>query len=266
MFALPVLAAVASRRPGPTRWPAGRRSRRTVRRHPSRPAAGRRRLGRAAGGGLRLAAAGGPRRPAQHRRPDSAPGYFAPLRDVPGRAAAHRPGGDAADAELLGGGPRWARCRWPGAGCGRPTSTATRCSSPPCRAAGTGVPLTEANYRAWLADNAVQFVAVPDAPLSWVGRAEAELVASGLPYLTPVWSGPHWRVWAVTDPTPLVGAPAELVRARRGLGDLPEPPRRDGGGTGPAQPLAVRLGRRHGRRRRRLDHGHRSAPRRVHDR
>ncbi|MER7419147.1 hypothetical protein ABT346_20590 [Micromonospora peucetia] len=78
-------------------------------------------------------------------------------------------------------------------------------------AAGTGVPLTAASYRNWLTDNAVQFVAVPDAPLSWVGRAEAELVAGGLPYLTPVWSGPHWRVWAVTDPAPIVGAPAELV-------------------------------------------------------
>ncbi|MGW4497496.1 hypothetical protein ACWENR_02600, partial [Micromonospora sp. NPDC004336] len=78
-------------------------------------------------------------------------------------------------------------------------------------AAGTGVPLTAASYRDWLHDNAVQFVAVPDAPLSWVGRAEAELVAGGLAYLTPVWSGPHWRVWAVVDPTPVVGAPAEPV-------------------------------------------------------
>ncbi|MFI7609574.1 hypothetical protein ACIBTV_31285 [Micromonospora sp. NPDC049366] len=80
-------------------------------------------------------------------------------------------------------------------------------------ATGTGVPLTPASYRAWLAENAVQYVAVPDAPLSWVGRAEAELVEGGLPYLTPVWSGPHWKVWAVVDPTPLVAAPAELVRA-----------------------------------------------------
>ncbi|MEH1168335.1 hypothetical protein V6V47_23415 [Micromonospora sp. CPCC 205539] len=79
-------------------------------------------------------------------------------------------------------------------------------------AAGTGVPLTAASYRAWLAENAVQYVALPDAPPSWVGRAEAELIEGGLPYLTPVWSGPHWRVWAVADPTPLVAAPAELVR------------------------------------------------------
>ncbi|MFG2007695.1 hypothetical protein ACGFNF_01290 [Micromonospora sp. NPDC048868] len=78
-------------------------------------------------------------------------------------------------------------------------------------ASGTGVTLTAASYRDWLHDNAVQFVAVPDAPLSWVGRAEAQLVTDGLPFLVPVWSGTHWRVWAVTDPTPIVGVPAELV-------------------------------------------------------
>ncbi|SCE88453.1 hypothetical protein GA0074695_1878 [Micromonospora viridifaciens] len=76
---------------------------------------------------------------------------------------------------------------------------------------GTGVPLTAASYRAWLVDNAVQYVAVPDAELSWVGRPEAELVAAGLPYLTEVWSDAHWRLYAVVDPTPLVGAPGVLV-------------------------------------------------------
>ncbi|PTA43180.1 hypothetical protein [Micromonospora sp. RP3T] len=79
-------------------------------------------------------------------------------------------------------------------------------------AAGTGVPLTADSYRAWLADNAVQYVAVPDAELSWVGRPEAELVAAGQPYLTEVWSDRHWRLYAVADPTPLVGAPGELLR------------------------------------------------------
>ncbi|SCG46040.1 hypothetical protein [Micromonospora humi] len=79
-------------------------------------------------------------------------------------------------------------------------------------AAGTGVPLTADSYRAWLADNAVQYVAVPDAELSWVGRPEAELVTAGQPYLTEVWSDRHWRLYAVADPTPLVGAPGELVR------------------------------------------------------
>lgn len=75
-------------------------------------------------------------------------------------------------------------------------------------AAGTGVPLTAASYRAWLADNAVTYVAVPDAELSWVGRAEAALVPQ---VLTQVWSGEHWRLYAVPDPVPIVGAPATLV-------------------------------------------------------
>ncbi|MFE9958617.1 hypothetical protein [Micromonospora sp. NPDC005299] len=79
-------------------------------------------------------------------------------------------------------------------------------------APGTGVPLTTDTYRAWLAENAVQYVAVPDVELSWVGRPEADLVRAGLPYLTEVWSDPHWRLYAVADPTPLVGAPGELVR------------------------------------------------------
>ncbi|TDB78001.1 hypothetical protein [Micromonospora sp. KC721] len=79
-------------------------------------------------------------------------------------------------------------------------------------AAGTGVPLTAETYRAWLDENAVQYVAVPDAPLSWVGRAEAKLVTAGLPYLTEVWSDARWRLYAVADPTPLVAAPGELVR------------------------------------------------------
>ncbi|WFE41588.1 hypothetical protein [Micromonospora sp. WMMD998] len=79
-------------------------------------------------------------------------------------------------------------------------------------APGTGVPLTADSYRAWLLDNAVQYVAVPDAELSWVGRPEAELVAAGQPYLTEVWSDRHWRLYAVAAPTPLVGAPGELVR------------------------------------------------------
>lgn len=79
-------------------------------------------------------------------------------------------------------------------------------------ATGTGVPLTAESYRAWLAENAVQYVAVPDAELSWVGRDEAELVEGGQPYLAEVWSDAHWRLYAVSDPTPLVAAPGELVR------------------------------------------------------
>ncbi|MET0417645.1 MAG: hypothetical protein ABW022_16655 [Actinoplanes sp.] len=78
-------------------------------------------------------------------------------------------------------------------------------------ATGTGVALTADSYRSWLTEQAVQFVAVPDAPLSWSGRPEAELVTAGLPYLTEVWSDEHWRLYAVADPRPIVGSPATLV-------------------------------------------------------
>ena len=78
-------------------------------------------------------------------------------------------------------------------------------------APGTGVALTADSYRSWLADKAVQYVAVPDAELSWAGRGEADLIAAGLPYLTPIWSDAHWRLYAVADPQPIVASPATLV-------------------------------------------------------
>ena len=78
-------------------------------------------------------------------------------------------------------------------------------------AAGTGVRLDAGTYRTWLAEQAVQFVAVPDAELTWSGRPEAALIDAGLPYLTPVWQSAHWRLYAVADPQPIVAAPATLV-------------------------------------------------------
>ncbi|MBO3738444.1 hypothetical protein [Actinoplanes flavus] len=79
-------------------------------------------------------------------------------------------------------------------------------------AAGTGVELTPDSYRAWLDEEAVQFVAVPDVELAWPGRQEAEMVTAGLPYLSLIWSDAHWRLYKVADPRPIVAAPATLVR------------------------------------------------------
>ncbi|MEU4623052.1 hypothetical protein AB0G04_24150 [Actinoplanes sp. NPDC023801] len=79
-------------------------------------------------------------------------------------------------------------------------------------AAGTGVELTADSYRAWLDQEAVQFVAVPGTELAWPGRQEAALVTGGLPYLSLIWTGPHWRLYAVASPRPIVAAPATLVR------------------------------------------------------
>ncbi|HWS37642.1 MAG TPA: hypothetical protein VN408_33555, partial [Actinoplanes sp.] len=79
-------------------------------------------------------------------------------------------------------------------------------------ASGTGVELTADSYRSWLSEQAVQFVAVPDVEISWSGRPEAEMVTAGLPYLSLIWAGEHWMLYAVAEPRPIVAAPATLVR------------------------------------------------------
>ena len=68
--------------------------------------------------------------------------------------------------------------------------------------------LSAATYRAWLDDNAVAYVALPDVALDYAARDEARLVAGGLPYLHQVWHAAHWRVFAVRDPAPLAQGPA----------------------------------------------------------
>ncbi len=68
--------------------------------------------------------------------------------------------------------------------------------------------LNAATYRAWLDDNAVAYVALPDARLDYAARDEARLVARGLPYLRPAWSDAHWRVFAVRAPAPMAAGPA----------------------------------------------------------
>jgi hypothetical protein len=70
--------------------------------------------------------------------------------------------------------------------------------------------LTPAAYHAWLADNAVSYVALPDVRLDGSSDEEAALIRSGLPYLREVFSSAHWRVFAVLAPTPLASAPARL--------------------------------------------------------
>ena len=72
-------------------------------------------------------------------------------------------------------------------------------------------PPTEASYQAWLATNAVQYVAVPDARLTPWGRRERALIQGGLPYLRDVWHDRHWTLYAVEDATGIVSAPAHLV-------------------------------------------------------
>jgi hypothetical protein len=73
-----------------------------------------------------------------------------------------------------------------------------------------GFVLTADNYRAWLQDNAVEYVALPDAVLDASSSQEAALLRHGLPYLEPVWHNAHWQVWHVDGYLGLVHGPASV--------------------------------------------------------
>jgi hypothetical protein len=70
---------------------------------------------------------------------------------------------------------------------------------------------TATTYRGFLDENAVEYVAVPDARLTYYGRRESALIATDLPYLKEIWHTGQWTLYAVDDPTPIVGAPGRLV-------------------------------------------------------
>lgn len=64
--------------------------------------------------------------------------------------------------------------------------------------------LTARSYGAWLRRNAVQYVALPDASLDYSSLAERRLILAEPPYLSLRWTSPHWRVYEVRNPAPLV--------------------------------------------------------------
>ncbi|ABL81289.1 MULTISPECIES: hypothetical protein [unclassified Nocardioides] len=72
-------------------------------------------------------------------------------------------------------------------------------------------PLTKVAYRRWLHRWAVQYVVLSSAEPDGAAVAETELITSGLPYLSPVWSDENWTLYAVRRPTPLVSPPAKVV-------------------------------------------------------
>jgi len=64
--------------------------------------------------------------------------------------------------------------------------------------------LTSAAYSRWLHRNAISYIALPDAPLDYSSVAERRLILSAPSYLDLRWSSPHWRIYAVRNPQPLV--------------------------------------------------------------
>jgi len=64
--------------------------------------------------------------------------------------------------------------------------------------------LTAEGYRVWLKREAVAYVALPDIPLDPSSAREGQLIRQGQAYLRPVWRSRHWRVYRVSDATPLL--------------------------------------------------------------
>jgi hypothetical protein len=64
--------------------------------------------------------------------------------------------------------------------------------------------LTSEAYGRWLRQNAISYVALPDAQLDYSSVAERQLILSEPSYLDLRWTSPHWRLYEVRDPEPLV--------------------------------------------------------------
>jgi hypothetical protein len=64
-------------------------------------------------------------------------------------------------------------------------------------------PLSQETYDKWLHDNAVRYVALPDAALDEGGEAEAAVLRQRPAWLKQVYADQHWTIWQVDDPTPL---------------------------------------------------------------
>jgi hypothetical protein len=71
--------------------------------------------------------------------------------------------------------------------------------------------LSERTYRAWLLENAVNFVALSDAPLDFSSIQEATMIRHGLPFLREVFQSTNWRVYAVIGARPLASGPGQLT-------------------------------------------------------
>jgi hypothetical protein len=70
---------------------------------------------------------------------------------------------------------------------------------------------TPQTYRTFLTDNAVQYVAVPDAELTQYGRDEWALIQTNLPYLSPIWRNAHWTIYQVENFSPLIDPPGRVL-------------------------------------------------------
>ena len=71
--------------------------------------------------------------------------------------------------------------------------------------------LSAGSYDRWLHQQAVSYVALPDAPLDPSSAREGALIRSGPSFLRLVFNARHWRVYQVLASTPLLGGPGTLI-------------------------------------------------------
>jgi hypothetical protein len=64
--------------------------------------------------------------------------------------------------------------------------------------------LTDRSYERWLRNNAISYVALPDAPLDYSSVAERKLILSHPSYLKERFHSAHWRIYEVRNSKPLV--------------------------------------------------------------
>src|SRR4051812_15498892 len=88
-----------------------------------------------------------------------------------------------------------------------------------------GEPLTASSYHDWLRENAVRWVALPNAPLDYSAREEAAVLDRGARFLKLVYASARWRIWQVrgVDPPASNGAQVLAVGPNWFMVDAPRP-------------------------------------------
>src|SRR3954451_16185473 len=74
-----------------------------------------------------------------------------------------------------------------------------------------GQPLTAAAYHDWLSENAVRWVALPNARLDYSAQSEKLLLERGARFLKLVYRSPRWRIWEVAGVDPPASNGARLL-------------------------------------------------------
>jgi hypothetical protein len=74
-------------------------------------------------------------------------------------------------------------------------------------------PLTASSYHDWLRENAVRWVALPNAPLDYSARQEKQVLERGAKFLRLAYESRRWRIWEVRGTDPPASNGARLLAA-----------------------------------------------------